>query len=65
MVSKKRPRVMYFPTLDYLTPYQQEKKLKELASEVRIYNMYETLSNIPKLEVIKNMPKNEIGRAHV
>jgi len=59
MVSKKKPRVIYFPTLDYLTPYQQEKKLKELASEVRIYNMYEILSNIPQLEVIKNMPKDE------
>lgn len=55
MVSKKKPRVMYFPTLDYLTPYQQEKKLKELAGEVKLYNMYDNIKEIPTIEEIEKM----------
>ncbi len=55
MVAKIRPRAILFPTLDYLTPYQQEKKLKELASEVEVYNMYDDIKNVPQIDEIYKM----------
>lgn len=57
MAAKKRPRVVHSPTLSHLTHYYQTKKIKEMASEVKIYNMYDKLENVPSLEELKKENK--------
>lgn len=60
MVAKKKPRVINMPTLSHLNYYQQKKKIKELASEVKIYNMYDKLENVPPLEDIQKNNKETV-----
>ncbi len=62
MVSKKRPRVILFPTLDFLSRYQQEKKLKQLAGKVVVYNMYDDIINVPSIKELEAMEQKQAER---